>query len=449
MNNAWQTYAENHQPSGVYSRSTSQGAGYDSTPYPEGDYYLRIQAALTSWFAYMPIRDGVTVVTGTGNVGSVSADLATVNANAASTFPGPYFSSGAATPAYYVNGNQAVPGAAATNVTSLMRWQMSMQQRAFTFPGLLTYALTEDRVAYRNSANAVDQNGYYSLITATQAPAVVAAMAKLTGSPSTWSPAGIAAVTKAYQTAQSLQGAFYNCSTDVVDGPVCFESFNSPNQHIIGTSAVNFIASTFGAATTPFQVWASQTCNFPSAGSDLYSAVYPTGVNSRANVSGYTPRNNYLTDSLNGGTFGYLAGTASPAALAGLPWNVDGWDGYQFERQQLLTAMTQFGDNVIINSGACQYLARFTCLLFRLCLPPPPLPLYALQPCFGDEAPSAHCPGPPAQPLQGDRSTAARSSYLFNSHMCAQVTPTPSGPPRRAPTARWARRTWWSGAAAR
>ena len=47
MNNAWMTGAQNHQPSGVYPGGpASQGAGYAPTPYPEGDYYRRIQAAL-------------------------------------------------------------------------------------------------------------------------------------------------------------------------------------------------------------------------------------------------------------------------------------------------------------------------------------------------------------------------------------------------------------------
>ena len=214
VNNAWMTFAENHQPSGVSAfagQGAPPGAGFDTTPYPEGDYYNRIQAALASWYSYMPIREGAVVYSGTGNTGSVAADFAAVSALATATYSGPYFSAGAVTPAYLAAGQiQGVPGSAASNVTALMRWQMAKQQRSFTFPGLLTMALTEDRVAYRTSGNAYDQNGYQSVPAMTsEGPVTNALGALLYGqgtNPAAWSPAGIAGVTAAYAYEKTLSG---------------------------------------------------------------------------------------------------------------------------------------------------------------------------------------------------------------------------------------------------
>ena len=111
-------YAENHNPTGVYAgRTTLQGAGFDTTPYPEGDYYTRIAAALQSMFEYFPLREGAAVLTGTGNVGSAAADLATITAAAAAAYPGPYLASGGGPTAAYISaGSQARTTAAAQRV---------------------------------------------------------------------------------------------------------------------------------------------------------------------------------------------------------------------------------------------------------------------------------------------------------------------------------------------
>ena len=45
------TGAENHNPYG------NAGAGYDTTLYPEGDYYNRINNAMQAWYEYFPIRE--------------------------------------------------------------------------------------------------------------------------------------------------------------------------------------------------------------------------------------------------------------------------------------------------------------------------------------------------------------------------------------------------------
>ena len=360
MNNPWMTFAENHQPTGLYPGNPSyQGAGFDTTPYPEGDFYLRIQAAMNTWFTYMPIRDGTAVVSGTGNTGNVAADFAAVAAAATAAYGStPYFNTATNTlSAAYVSPAQAqaVPGAAAPNVTALLRWQLVKQMRSFTFPGLMTYALTEDRLSFRTSAQATDQNGYTSLLTPT-GPAtspVSAAIAALNGSnPALWSAASLQAVATAYKMEQSLGGQYSNCSTDLVDGPACYESYNNPNQHIIGTVGVNFVASAFKAskaASVPFQVWASQTCFFPSSAPDVYSAHSPTGPNSQAAAAGYYPRAASMSPAM-AGLAGY-AGKGAVSAMMQLPWNQDGWDGFQAERQQHLTSMAANGANVIINSG--------------------------------------------------------------------------------------------------
>jgi hypothetical protein len=99
-NNAWMTTAENHQTGGSpnLQGGNPTGAGFDTTPYPEGDYYVRISNALAAWFSYMPIREGAQVYSGTGNVGNVATDFTTVNAAATAQFPGPYWNSVTNTP---------------------------------------------------------------------------------------------------------------------------------------------------------------------------------------------------------------------------------------------------------------------------------------------------------------------------------------------------------------
>ena len=275
VNNAWMTFAENHQPTGVYpnnqgSQAASaptpnlQGAGFDLTPYPEGDYYQRMAAALQAWFEYMPIREGAAVYSGNGNTGSAATDATVVGAAANSAYPGPYWNSAIGQPTRAFldsNSNQAVPGSAAPNVTAIMRWRLSKQARSFDFPGVMTYALTEDRVAFRTAAAAANQNGYYSTKSVTGMGGVTAAIAALPGSdPSQWPASAIQNVYKAYQAELALQGGYVNCSTDFVDGPItggCWESYSNPNQHLIGNSQVNKVGAAFQASKAkniPFQV---------------------------------------------------------------------------------------------------------------------------------------------------------------------------------------------------
>lgn len=177
------------------------------------------------------------------------------------------------------------------------------------------------------------------------------AIAALNGTnPALWSAASLQAVQNAYLIEQSLQGQYANCSKDIVDGSACYQSYKNPNQHVIGTSGVNFVGSAFAAskaANIPFQVWASQTCFFPSSAPDFYSANNPTGVNSRAASANYFPRQS----SLNASYASLGASKAQAGPMNKLPWNVDGWDGFQFERQQHLNSMAANANNVIINSG--------------------------------------------------------------------------------------------------
>lgn len=283
-NNAWMTFAENHQPTGVYPNNQGsgiptpnpslQGAGFDLTPYPEGDYYLRMEAAMKAWFEYMPIREGSTVYSGNaGNVGSAANDAAVVGAAAAAAYPGPYWNAATNQPTslyFDSNFNQAVPGSAAPNVTAIVRWRLAKQSRSFDFGGVMTYALSENRLSYRSSSAAADQNGHNSPRSPTNMASVSAAIAALPGSnPSQWPQAAIQNVYRAYQSELSLQGGYVNCSTAFVDGPInggCWQSYNNPNQHVIGDAQVSQVGSFFKASKAkniPFQ---ARACTHPVDG---------------------------------------------------------------------------------------------------------------------------------------------------------------------------------------
>ena len=363
MNNAWMTFAENHQPTGVYPGGKSkQGAGFDQTPYPEGDFYTRMQSALEAFTTYMPIRDlpSSSVITTTGTSGSWSADTAAINTAATSAFGSTYYSGSSVASAYYdaATLSQVVPGSAATNVTARMRWQMSKQQRAFTFPGLMTYAMTEDRVSYRTSAQAADQNGFYSSAGVTDlgalSPVVAAMNTYLLGPPSNWSATALASVAQAYKLYTMPAGVNGNCS-DSVDGG-CTTSYSNPNNHLIGTNPIAWLGQQFAASKTasvPFQVWASQTCFFPSAYPDMFSAAFNGPLATAAKI---TPRPTSMDPaiqrivSLYGSVMAGIKGIVA-GGMAKLPWNADGWDGFQFERQLLINTISAAGNNVIVNSG--------------------------------------------------------------------------------------------------
>lgn len=130
-NNAWMTGAENHQPHGNHSSSSSDGAGYDSTPYPEGDYYERMHAAMQAFNEYMPLREVSTA--------EMDAMKAAVKA-------------GAKVP-------QNFPGSPAPEVTDALRAVLASQTRSFDFGGLITLMTTEGRIAYRTSSAAVNNDG--------------------------------------------------------------------------------------------------------------------------------------------------------------------------------------------------------------------------------------------------------------------------------------------------
>ena len=135
-----------------------------------------------------------------------------------------------------------------------------------------------------------------------------------------------------------------------MDGANCFGSLDNVEQHLIGTNAINFLSKTFATAkanSIPFQVWTSQTCFFPSAFPDTYSAASPAGNNSQASASGFTP---HATSALFAGS-PLTTGTYAALGLAKVGWDTDSWDGFQAERQTVMNAISAAGSNVVINSG--------------------------------------------------------------------------------------------------
>ena len=322
-NNAWMTGAENHQPFG------SDGAGFDQTLYIEGDWYLRMNAALQAMFEYMPLRgESAPVCSTTGCVGSAAADAAALAAAGASI---------------------SAPGSPATNVTSASRVRMAALRRSFTLNGLVTMTLLEDRVSARTSANAVNNNGMKLPLSAFDCPSYglttvgdpqcspVAQAALASGlasvgadgvsflSPVNWTVPMITALKTAYQS--------------MTTSPIYY---GNTSQHLVGTSAVSFLNSTFAAskaAGVPYQVFVSQTVFQTTAAPDLLSAV----------TSGR------LTSKSMAGAAGAICSPSGLAAAcagakAGIPWNTDSWDGFDVERNAVLAA---FGSAAtpIINSG--------------------------------------------------------------------------------------------------
>ena len=354
-NNPWMTGAQNHQVSG------SGGAGFDTTRYPEGDFYVRITNALQAMYEYNPIREQHGIVyTGTSQTGSASVDLSTVNSTAIGNFSAPITSS--STAGYLVNNVQQMPGAPVPNITALTRFRMKTLQRSFTFGQVLTVALTEDRVSYRTSANSALNNGYLSPIGPMDCPsgnvgafylandplcspvaqaAVALGMANRSSTgngitlanPATWTQAQIANLSATYMSSMMFSSTYYN----------------NASQHIIGTTPTNWLGTTFAASKTAgvkFQVWASQTVFMITEATDTYNATV-TGRNTSQSL-------NAVMNPFSGPYAAYslctVLGPGCAAAWASMPWNVDGWDGFNYERQAVLNALAQ-GNNAIVNSG--------------------------------------------------------------------------------------------------
>jgi len=347
-NNPWMTGAQNHQPTG------GQGAGLDKTAYPEGDFYVRMENALQAMYEYNPTREpGGVVYTGTAQVGSTAADLTAVTAAAATAYPNPITS--ATSTGYIVNGIQAIPGAPVSNITALDRSRLAGLTRSFDFGTLMTYALTEGRVAYRTSSAAVNNNGSSVPLGPTACPsgtfngttadaqcspvaraAIIAGIATLNAAgtsitwtqPATWTQAQITALNTAF-TGMAASSTYYN----------------NPAEHVIGSSGVNFLSTKFTAskaANISFQAWASQTVFQITESIDILNA---TAVGGAGRLSSQAAGGGIL-----GGVFCANSPNICSGALAGLPWNVDSYDGYYYERQAIMTALMT-GNNPIVNSG--------------------------------------------------------------------------------------------------
>jgi phosphodiesterase/alkaline phosphatase D-like protein len=147
-NNAWLTGAENHQGHGKHSNPKNDGAGYDTTPYPEGDYYERMHFAMKAFFEYMPIRE---------------LDTSAMDAIKATVKSGPKVP-------------QNYPGSPASEVTDDLRGWLAGQTRSFDFGGLVTVMTTEGRIGYRTSSSAPNNDGIRLPPTPTNATAPVTAL---------------------------------------------------------------------------------------------------------------------------------------------------------------------------------------------------------------------------------------------------------------------------------
>jgi hypothetical protein len=352
-NNPWMTGAQNHQVGG------SNGAGFDGTKYPEGDFYVRITNALQAMYEYNPIREQHSIVyTGASATGSAQADLTAVTGAANNQYRTVINS--ASDVGYLSGSTQAMPGAPVVNVTALARYRMLTLQRSFDFGTVLTVALTEDRVSYRTSANSELNNGALSPIGPMDCPsgnagafyvandplcspvaqaAVALGMANRTATgislsnPATWTQAQIANLSTTFSSSMMYNPMYYN----------------NASQHIIGTTPVAWLGTTFAAskaANIKFQVWASQTVFMITEASDTYNAT----VSGRATSQSLNPVMNPFAGPYAAYSLCTVLGAGCAAAWASMPWNVDGWDGFNAERLAVLTALGQ-ANNPIVNSG--------------------------------------------------------------------------------------------------
>jgi hypothetical protein len=294
------TGAENHQPHGNHSSAANDGAGYDSTPHPEGEYYERMHWAMQAFSEYMPLRE-----TSTADMDSIKAAV----------------KAGAKSP-------QSFPGSPAKEVTDALRGVLASQTRAFDFGGLLTLMATEGRIGYRTSSAAVNNDGKMmppSLAAAGTAVAAATAPVLAKGGPVNWTAADYASIHSAFLT-QAYSKDFYN----------------DPAERIIGETTVEKMGKVFAdskAAGIPFQVFLSQTVFQPTSGSDWLGGSSSTARTAAKKMAAYAAsacnswwKSNCLT------------------TKSGIPWNTDAWDGFHNERLKVIAAMSK-GNNPIVNSG--------------------------------------------------------------------------------------------------
>ena len=345
------TGAENHNPYG------NAGAGYDTTLYPEGDYYNRINNAMQAWYEYFPIREPSASLLATTT--AFNAALSTYIANA----------TGAAL-AFGYTSVQTIAGSPVTNLTALTRARIANQQRTFNFGGLLTYVLTEDRAAFRTSGETALNNGQYEALGGFDCPACpgnspscLAVQAAQYGAaitnfsyqlpaafPTQCSPQLLGLlisgmITTNFKNWTGAQVAQLN-ALHVVQALEAFQAYNgNMTEHLIGTQAAIYIGAQFAqskAAGVPYQAWASQTVFQPTSVPDLINSTAKGRISLTAPATGQ-----YLLNAICGN-----AGFAPSCAggLAGFEFEADNWDGFNSERNFVLQ-MLALGNTPIINSG--------------------------------------------------------------------------------------------------
>jgi len=349
MNNAFMTGAENHQPFG------NAGAGYDTTPYPEGDFYQRINNAMQAWYEYMPIREPSAALLATTTAFNTALNTYLTNATGAAA-------------AFGYTSVQTIAGAPVTNLTAITRARIANQQRTFNFGGLITYVLTEDRLAFRTSAEALLNNGQYLELGGLDCPACptlapsclvpqttqyVAAITNYSmqmpaNFPTQCSPQLLGLLANSMMTTNivnftSAQVATLN-QLQVVTALEALQAYNGNiTQHLIGTLPALYIGTQFAqsrAAGIPFQVWASQTVFSPQPLPDLINATTKGRATSQQTGQ-------YLLSALCGSS---LLHPVCAGALAGFTFEGDDWDGFNTERNFILQ-MLAMGVTPIINSG--------------------------------------------------------------------------------------------------
>lgn len=259
---------------------------------------------------------------------------------------------------------QALAGSNATNMTAITRARISNFQRTFNFGGLATMVLTEDRLGFRTSGEAVSTDGYYSVAGGLDCPqcptssaaclggAVQQFLAAQAGAPGYVYPdcspelLGFLAATGGttnyvnFTAAQVATGKQFVAALELLN--VAPYGGNTA-QHLIGTGPALYVGSQFAqssAAGTPFQVWMSQTVFQPVPWPDLVNST----AQGRPTSKSVGP---YLTPN--------FCGSASFApvcfnSLTGGTFESDNWDGFNVERNFVLAMLAQ-GSTPIINSG--------------------------------------------------------------------------------------------------
>jgi alkaline phosphatase D len=317
-NDSWLTGAENHQPFGTYEGSdpvvakSKQGAGFDLTPYPEGSFYDRVNVAMKAWFEYMPIEDP-----------SASEIAAMSSATKDQTV--------------------GVPGSPVPELTATTRAMLKKLSRKFDFGGLITISVADARIAYRTSAsaplnkNSTSSESVSSPIAPTdlstpcgQAMAGVIFQNGLTNpavGSSGWTTLQIAGVRAACLSMQTSE-TYYGNKT----------------QHIMGSYDIANLKSDFAAskaAGIPFQIYVSQ-----SPVQHLAWPDWELGAGGMTDAAAAFATTGAFICSCQNVEFCF----ACLQAKAGVAYNVDSWDGFSYERLQLVDALAA-GNTPIINAG--------------------------------------------------------------------------------------------------